>query len=103
MTTIPGVIADAGWQPGDDLYERHSYTLYLFNFRDDPTSEDCGCGDAASWPDEPIISRRIPDDPWENFLAWWRSLGETGSAESLPVALLCLLGGVCLIVAGVRW
>ena len=48
------------WEPGIPLYPRAQYSQYLFNFRDDPDTERCGCADAASWP-EPAASRRIPD------------------------------------------
>lgn len=63
------------WQPGDELYSRssHPYSLYVFNYRDDSTSDTCSpCNDAARWP-EPHSSQRLADtDPIEAFITEWR-------------------------------
>lgn len=68
MTTA-ATDADLEWQPGDPLYSNAPYK-YLFNFRDDPDTEDCRCSDSASWPDPgPIRSRHIEDDPLADFIA----------------------------------
>lgn len=69
---------DQEWQPGDPLYPRHGsgqagaqYRLYLFNFRDDPDSEDCCCADAASWPKP--RNRPLPEgDEIGDFIRHWR-------------------------------
>lgn len=96
-TDLPGVVAGPGWQPGDELYERHAYSQYLFNYRDDPTSETCRCGDAAVWPNDPLHNRRIEDDPFAEFIAWWRA-NEAGVSGSLVVWLACLLLMACVVV-----
>jgi hypothetical protein len=59
---IPGVAAQADWQPGDPLHHRGQYRNYLFNFREDTDSEECHCPDAATWPEPRGGSALAPGD-----------------------------------------
>lgn len=71
------------WEPGIPLYSKqaHAHSLYLYNFRDDPTSETCGCGDSARWPKPD--SRHLPEgDELAKFIAEhrvWRAQQERAS------------------------
>lgn len=56
--TAQRAIERTAWQPGDPLYLPAQYSQYVYNFRDDPDTEVCSCGDAASWP-EPASSRAL--------------------------------------------
>ena len=77
------------WTPGDPLYDAddHPHSMYVFNFRDEPTTEECHCGDAASWP-KPRIGRVIEDDPLEGFISAVRAMRTKASdaAQACEVA-----------------
>lgn len=65
------------WQPGDPLYTHGMYRDYLFNFRDEPDTENCNCGDAARWtPDNwPANGGRSLDpnvDEIGELIDWYR-------------------------------
>jgi hypothetical protein len=84
-TREDGVIADANWQPGDDLYDRqrHRNSLYLFNFRDDSESEDCRCMDSAGWPEPSQSRHRLPErDELGEFIREWHEWNRLMNREA---------------------
>lgn len=65
-------VDDSTWEPGIPLFGAGLYTNYLYNFREETDSEECKCGDRASWPDPEFAGNHLPEDPLENFLTGYR-------------------------------
>lgn len=60
------------WEPGDPLFLRAAYRDGLYGFRDDASSETCGCADAARWPVTYDHRALSPDgDELGDFIAAW--------------------------------